>query len=332
MSAKRETGFRGEKGVWLVLGGGGARGWAHLGVFRALREAGWPVKGIAGTSFGALAGAIFASGKDEAFETFARHINFSELLHYFVEMSFNRGGLIDGRKLARLLQSYMAERIEDMTIPFRAVATELRSGREVVYRTGASFEAVRASIAVPGIFTPVSRADDLLVDGGLCNPLPVSVARDMGRGPVVAVDINAYEYAPVRLAVAPAVPRPPSTAPATRAAARLPPAVRAFVDRMDRQMSEMRDTLATRWQSRGRQPGMLDVIGNSVRIMEARITEGRLATEPPDLLVRPRVGAIGFMDFHRAADTIEAGYTAMREAMSGLQAGPAEQVQQEVRS
>jgi len=178
------------KNIGLALGSGSARGWAHIGVIRALADAGIEVKCIAGTSIGSLVGAAFALNKIDVLEAFARQLDWKQIV-FFLDVAFPRSGLIDGEKITDFLCGYVQEiNIEELPLRCCAVATVLTTGREVILNKGNLIETIRASISVPGIFTPVKKNGSFLVDGGLVNPVPVSAARNMGADYVIAVDLN----------------------------------------------------------------------------------------------------------------------------------------------
>ncbi|MDD3605130.1 MAG: patatin-like phospholipase family protein, partial [Kiritimatiellae bacterium] len=165
--------------IGLALGGGAARGWAHVGVLQALEEAGLEVSCIAGTSAGALVGAVYASGRLREFEDLSEHMDWKKVLYYFSDISFARAGLVDGEKVCKMLRKYTTARnIEDLPLPYGAVTADILTGEEVVLDRGEIIDAVRASIAFPGIFTPVKIGNRLLMDGGIVNPVPVNVVRD----------------------------------------------------------------------------------------------------------------------------------------------------------
>jgi NTE family protein len=173
----------------LALGSGSARGWAHIGVIRALEEAGVRPDLVCGTSIGALVGAAYAAGELERFEQWVVALGITDVVT-FMDLSLS-GGLLKGERLVDFFRRTFADRpIESLSLPFGAVATALASGAEVWLREGSTVEAVRASIALPALFTPANRNGDLLVDGGLVNPVPISLARAMGAEIVIAVDLN----------------------------------------------------------------------------------------------------------------------------------------------
>ena len=182
----------------LALGGGAARGWAHIGVIRALQEKNIRITHIAGTSIGAFVGAFAATGRLDDLEREILAFDWKQGLGYFASVP-SRTGMLNGRRITDFLGEHLGlVNLDGTQIPLRTVATDLRNGDEVVLARGDLVRAVRASIAVPGIFTPVEHAGRLLVDGGLINPVPVNVVRQMGARHVVAVDLNRVSSDPER--------------------------------------------------------------------------------------------------------------------------------------
>ncbi|MBW2170141.1 MAG: patatin-like phospholipase family protein, partial [Deltaproteobacteria bacterium] len=178
------------KKIGLALGSGSARGWAHIGVIEALNEAGIQIDYVAGTSVGAVVGAVYASGKIHSFENSILQFDWKKVVS-FLDVVFPKSGLIDGNKIADFVRTHVEEKnIENLSLPFRAISTDLVTGNEVVFQEGDIIEAVRASISIPGIFTPLRKDEMTLVDGGLVNPVPVSVVMEMGADYVIAVDLN----------------------------------------------------------------------------------------------------------------------------------------------
>lgn len=299
-------------------------------MLKALDEAGVPVDCVAGTSIGALVGAIYTMGDLEELEAFLRALDRRKLLSYF-DFVFPRSGLLDGERIYELISRHVTHtRLEEARIPFCAVACDLASGREVLFRTGDVVEAVRASVSLPGILTPVWVDGTFLVDGGLVNPVPVDVVRRMGAEVVIAVDLN-HDFA-TRAWSGRGVPEDRATVPeqglrgaetdATgtqagpswpgEAGARI---LQALEQRYQHLSLSMRRRL-NRWIADTRNdPTIFDVISASIGIMSKRITEANLRIHPPDVLVRPAVGHLGLFDFARAAEAIEEGYARMVEAM-----------------
>lgn len=289
--------------IGLALGSGSARGWAHIGVIEALTDAGIEIDCVAGTSIGAVVGAVFAAGNLDSLKEVVLQFDWKQILG-FLDVVFPKSGLIDGKKVTDFLRRHMQEKtIEDLMMPFCAVSTNLDGGQEVVISKGDVIEAVRASISLPGIFTPVKKDGMVLIDGGLVNPVPVSVVRSMGADRVIAVDLNSD-----------IVSRKSSgrTSPSIQRDAGPGRTVRSSVlAGLNRKVSALRQqtvTQAEHWLSRDPMPNIFEVLQESIHIMEARITETRLRLDPPDLLIQPNLGYIKLMEFNRAQEAIDAGY------------------------
>lgn len=248
--------------IGIALGAGSARGWAHIGVLRELEKAGIKPQVICGSSIGALVGAVYAGGDIDDLENWVLDLTWRKVLGFF-DISFNGGFLKGARLISYLRDNLLDKRVEDMALPFGAVATDLRNGREVWLREGSAADVVRASIALPGLFTPFELNERLLVDGALVNPVPVSLCRAMGADFVIGVDLG----------TPPAGGRSPSD---------------------DRSLN------------------MIEVVAESISIMQTRITRSRLAGEPAEVLVTPRLGDVGALDYHRAAESIKAGRAAAK--------------------
>jgi NTE family protein len=291
--------------IALALGAGAARGWAHIGVIRALEEADVSIDMVCGTSIGAFVGAAYAAGELDRFEDWVKNLNLMDVLG-FMDVSLG-GGLIKGEKLMSFFQKTFTDRpIESLSMPFGAVATDLRTGAEVWCRDGSIAQAVRASMALPGLLTPIRAQGRTLVDGGLVNPVPVSLARAMGADIVIAVDLNAdivgRHLDPAKASDGFDVDNP----------------VSAWLKRMQ-------DRVASQWPSlvdaeTPPLPSLFDVIASSVNIMQVRITRSRMAGEPADALVTPRLAMLGLMDFHRAQDSIAEGRRAFARSLPMVRA------------
>jgi NTE family protein len=286
----------GEHRIGLALGSGSARGLAHIGVLRAIKEAGVRVDLVAGTSMGAVIGASFAAGKlDSLTSTFMR-FDWKRIAS-LLDPVFPRSGLIDGQRIADFVREHApGELIEHLQVPFRAVATDLSSGTEVAISTGDLIEAVRPSIAVPGLFTPVRSSGRILVDGGLVNPVPVSVAREMGADFVIAVDLN-HDLVASRSG---RLRAPATTSTSGAAMKRLLEGLRSKESPLLAQFSS--------WLEREPLPGIFEVLLASIYIMQARITQTSLLRDRPDIVIQPPLGSVRFMEFDRAEEIIEIGY------------------------
>lgn len=309
------------KRVGLALGSGGARGWAHLGVLEVLEEKGVAVDRVAGVSMGAAVGAFFAAGRSPVLRDLAVNLDWNRLRQFFWEISLSRSGLTDGKRLLEETANLLgASAFEELGLPMRAVATDLATGGEVVLAAGDLLQALRASISIPGLFSPVRLDGRLLVDGGLVNPVPINVVRDMGAEVVIAVDVSqgyeqeekfARDVSDKALTASSRPPRLPQQKDDEESEGPLQ-ALAQFFDDVEKKMRRMKAS----WQARETKPDMLEVLVRSVRIMEAQIALARREFEPPDILIEPQVGGIGTLDFQRAKEAIAAGRKAALQALA----------------
>lgn len=292
----------------LALGGGSARGWAHIGVLRALEEAGVKPDLVCGTSIGALVGAAYAAGELDRLETWVRDMSVGEVLR-FLDISLSTG-LLKGERLTQYLRDNFSDRsIESMPMPFGAVATALSTGAEIWLREGSTVDAVRASIALPGIFKPIASDGDFLVDGGLVNPVPVSLARAMGADVVIAVDLNSDLLG--RHIGEPDAPAADATV--------FSESKDAPGNLMQRLQSGLGNLFPVREEREQELPSMFAVLASSLNIMQVRISRSRMAGDPPDALVTPRLAHMSLYDFHRGVEAIEEGRRAMAAALPQLE-------------
>lgn len=283
--------------IGLALGSGSARGWSHIGVIRALAQRGVRPDVVSGTSIGALVGAVLVADRLDEVEAWVRSMTWREVLSFLdVRLA---GGLIRGGRLIEHLRQIIGDiKIEECPTPFGAIATNLETGNEIWLRSGKLVDAIRASIALPGLFTPVEHKGRWLVDGALVNPIPVSLCRAMGADIVIAVDLN------TDLLERHSVEPPLAYGPDNDDAAGGWPS--RFSDIMNRVVSTARGS------NEERVPGMLEVLARSNMIMSVRISRSRMAGDPPDVLFAPRLARIGLMDFHRGREAIEAGVQEVR--------------------
>lgn len=309
-----------DKKVGIALGSGSARGLSHIGVIHALQEAGIKVDYISGTSFGALIGSVFASNKLDAIEKAYREFDWKKTAYLF-DIVFPKSGLIDGDKVEEFVRQYLtAHSIEDLPMPFKAVATDLITGEEITLDKGDVIQAVRASISVPGIFTPVRRKDRILVDGGLVNPVPTSTVRDMGAEFVISVDLNhdiVAGKAPKKASKR-EQPANKKTNSAKQGSigeddflAVIGGKYQAAVERITQSLQSLDNPAVEQirnWINEEPLPNIVEVMLASINIMETQITRTRLRIDKPDLLIQPKLGNIRFMEFHRADEIIEIGY------------------------
>lgn len=286
--------------VALVLGSGAARGWSHIGVIRALAAAGIEPDLVCGTSIGAVVGAALATDQLDAFEDWITGLD-EVAIARLLDAGLSDGGFIGGGKLMKAFTKRVGKmNIEDCGIEFVTVATEVGNGREVWLRQGPIVDAVRASIAIPGLFAPVRNDGRWLVDGGLVNPVPVSVARALDADVVIAVNLNGD------LLRSKSRDRDDGRVEADARNGNGWTA-RAAVWVKDRLPARFRLAGLMSGEHDGRPPGMLSVIADSIDIMQDRITRARLAGEPPDVLISPRLGHLGILEFGHAEEAIEEG-------------------------
>ncbi len=286
--------------IVLALGGGVARGWAHIGVLRTLIQAGLEPDVICGTSVGALVGGLHLAGKLDAIERWARSLTQRKVLG-LLDFSFGGAGLFAGEKLAALLEEQAdGVCIETLPRPFVAVATELETGREVWLRDGSLVHALRASYALPGVFPPVKHEGRWLVDGALTNPCPTSVARSFGGQVVIGVSLHTD------------VIGSPNDQPSlgTPALAAVPQQAS-----LTKWLRPDRMILRRLFADRPDGPALSSVMIGALNILLDRVTRARLAGDPADVLIAPRISQIGLIDFHRADETIDLGARATREAL-----------------
>jgi NTE family protein len=289
--------------IGLVLGGGAARGFAHIGVLRTLIAKGLTPDIIVGTSIGAVAGGCFAAGKLDEFEAWSRGLTRRSMLGY-LDLSFSGSGLLSGGKLTdKLTQAVGDLTIDKLPVSYAAIATEIGTGHEIWITHGRLIDALRASYALPGIFPPVRIGERWLVDGALVNPVPVSVARALGARVVIAVNVNTDLFGRGT-----AVPDQGDTTP---------PIEEEVVSRGLFGLFNERN-LKRQLIGSTERPGLSTVMVQAFNIMQDRITRARLAGDPPDLMISPRVGRIGLFDFHRAEETIHLGADAAERALEGF--------------
>jgi NTE family protein len=333
--------------VGLALGSGAARGWAHVGVIRALEAAGISPEVVCGSSVGAVVGAAYASGRLDDFEAWVRSLDRTGLVRN-LDLSF-RGGLFKGAQFFSFMSPSIPDReISTLALPFAAVATDLESGREVWLRDGSLHAALRASVALPGLITPTRRGGRWLVDGGLVNPVPVSLCRALGADTVIAVDLNTTllrrQFTPPRIAetaadhekrleqggdggVRETVDEVANAADAAQMNAQEHSAtggsgtvesghLRASIEQWAR---ELRDRIGG--EGGGAEdtlPSLYEVVANSLNIMQVHIARSRMAGDPPDVLIAPRLETFALLDLDRGAEAIVEGTRAANQVLGIL--------------
>jgi NTE family protein len=281
--------------IGLALGSGSSRGWAHIGAIRALEERGVKPAMVCGTSIGALVGGIYASGQLDTLQRWVASLAWSQVVR-LMDLTW-KGGLIRGQRLFNLFSStFENPELDQLATRFGCVATELASGREIWLQHGKLLDVVRASIAMPGLFTPVVRDGTVLVDGGLVNPVPVSMCRALGAEIVIAIDLSWGKLGPYRN-MGRALPTPGE---------------RSWFERLRGRKNGSPDRPAD-----PPIPSIFEVFNTALDITEQRVARSRLAGEPADVLITPLLPDFGTMEYHRGAEAIAEGRAAV-ERMSPL--------------
>lgn len=290
--------------IGLALGGGVARGWAHIGVVQAMHRAQIEPDIIAGSSIGALVGAAYLTKNLDVLEEWARGLNKRRLLHY-LDVTWGGGGFLGGARLNKLLVKYFGQsKIEDLDRKFIAVTAELATAHEIWLQRGELVEAIKASYALPGVFSPIKIDGRWLIDGALVNPVPVSVCRAMGARLVIAVGLQTDAFGKGVLDEGSQF-------------------AEGGDDKSERQTSTAETLAASPKHLFMRQlfgagpktPRVGTVMLAALNIVMDRLGRSRMAGDPPDVLVAPRVGHISLIDFDRAAEAIAIGEEAFAEAL-----------------
>ena len=321
LDARRTRSDMADCKIGLALGGGAARGWSHIGVLRALAKAGIHPDIVVGTSIGAVVGGCYVAGELDELEGFARELTRRKVLGY-LDFNFSGSGLISGQKLCNRLDQKLANvDIERLGRRYVAVATEIGSGHEIWLSSGPLVEAMRASYALPGIFKPVAINGRWLFDGALVNPIPVSVARALGARYVIAVNLNADlgGHGTIVPQLAGAAPEPAVAAPAASDVAQTAAGEDAS-NVLVRNGRAVKKLLQRQFFGRADNsgPGISTVMMEAFNIVQDRIARSRLAGDPPDAMISPRLGDFGLFDFHRADDLIACGVRAAEREIDDI--------------
>ncbi len=291
--------------IGLALGSGSARGLSHIGIIKELEKMGIRPDVVCGTSIGAIVGAFYVSGKLAALEEYVLGLDTWNIIKMMDVGLLTGGGLIEGERFMSFLQEQLGDlQIEELGVPFAAVATDMETGQEVWFREGSLNSAVRASISLPILLTPFKHEEQWLLDGGLVNPVPVSVCRALGANKVIAVNLNSElvgtHFQPPVKSVAPAVEG------------------KGFFNRLSAQF-EAQAINALALVSGEEKPGILDVLATFIDIMQDRITRSRMAGDPPEVMLVPRLKDVALLDFDKAAETIAVGEKCVHEGLPALQ-------------
>ena len=293
------TGKSTGRSVSLVLGSGGARGLAHIGVIQWLTEQGFAIRSIAGSSMGALIGGIYATGKLDTYTRWVCELERIDVLR-LLDFSFSTQALFKGERIIEVLRDLIGERdIEDLPISYTAVATDADSGKEIWLNQGPLFDAIRASIAIPTVFTPFTIQGRRLVDGGLVNPIPIAPTMNDVTDLTIAVNLNAKEEAQFE--------HRPSRPPLIR----VPPGghrerILKFIENLQAQVG----------QTEEREDNVFDIISRSLDTMQTSIARFKLASYMPDVVVDLPRNCCSFYEFHRAREMIEIGRSRAAAALA----------------
>lgn len=292
---------RNRPSIGIALGGGAARGWAHIGVLRTLMEAGYEFDVVAGTSIGAVVGGCYTAGKLDDLENFATSLTRRRVFG-LLDLNLGGSGLISGNRLSSLLQKNLGDTlIEELPRTFVAVATEMRTGHEIWLQRGHLVGALRASYALPGVFRPHRVMGRWLFDGAMVNPVPVSVCRGLGARLVIAVNLQSDIFG--KGSVVPIVEEATSAAePEADGPARTASAL------IKKQLASPPDG----------PPGISAVMMDALSVMQDRISRARLAGDPPDVTIGPKLRDIGLFEFHRAREAIDSGREAAERALDEI--------------
>lgn len=296
--------------IGLALGSGSARGWAHVGVIDSLIEAGIEPDIVCGTSMGALVGAAHVAGRMAELRQWAITATWRKIAR-LTDLRLSGGGLISGRQVVAFLQGLGIDApIESYAAQYAAVATDMATGREIWLQAGPIHEAVRASIALPGIFAPTWMGGKWLLDGGLANPIPVSVCRALGSDVIIAVNLNGELLGRRYIEPEPAADTQPSRISVE--------VVRRMLGQLPLPLQRRRSASSASKRDVPSAPGYFDVLATAINIMQDHITRTRLAGEPPHVMLMPRLRSIGLMEFNRAEEAIAEGRACVEQALPTL--------------
>lgn len=300
--------------IGLALGAGSARGWAHIGVINALEERGIRPDIATGASVGALVAAAYASGQLEVLEAWVSQLTKIDVWR-LLDTTFSGGGVMRGNRLMRAIGEQIEDRrIEELPVKFAAVAADLNTGLEVWLRDGSMLNAVRASSGMPGLFSPMWYQNRWMIDGGVVNPVPVSLCRALGADYVIAVNLNTHfgQHPGLRR------PRVPNRDKQPSMPQLQPTQVEGWTS-LDRWSALVDGLVEALKRPRSEEPGLFNVITASINIMQDRITRSRLVGDPPTIMITPDLGHFQVMDFHRAEEAVEIGYRAVENAAKELE-------------
>ena len=292
--------------IGLALGAGAARGWSHIGIIRALEQLGVHIDVVSGSSIGAYVGAAYASGKLDELSEWVHTLTEWQVLS-LMGVGLRRGGIASGQKVfQKLADDFCAETFEAMDKPFAAVATDLYSGREVIFNRGEIGNSIQASCAIPALFSPVEFADTWLIDGAVVNPVPVNLCRQLGADIVIAVNLNA-DFRPQQIK---------KSIQEHKAAQEK---TDHFLAKGQNVIKQWLSPVTKADDAPSSPPGIFGVMSNALEILQERVTRSRLAGDPPDILIEPMLNDVGIMEFYRAEELIHRGEQAVERIAKQIQ-------------
>ena len=290
--------------IGLALGSGASRGWSHVGVIDALVAEGLEPDIICGTSVGAMVGASYVAGNMAKLKDWVLESSRSDVYRFF-DIKFSQSGFVDVDRLDQFIHDFVVGpdvEIDQLSKPYLAIATCLNTGQEVWSRSGKVDSWVRASMSLPGLFPPVRHEDRWLVDGGLVNPVPVTACRALGADVVIAVNLNAD-----------IIGKGMKNSPVPTAAEE-----EGLLRYLKQQAREVSSTWFSTNEKRVSPPGLLSVVSNSINIFQDRITRSRLAGDPADVMISPRLRDVGLLEFGKAAEAIKTGEACVAKALPDI--------------
>ena len=294
--------------IGLALGSGSSRGWSHIGIIRELAELGIEPDIVCGTSIGALVGASYVTNKLDKLEDWVCSLTKFETARFF-EFNSQLNGFVNKDRLHRFLQEHVANDdvlIEKQSKQYASVATDLETGREVWLSSGPMIEAVWSSISLPGLFPAIRNDHKWLVDGGLVNPVPVSVCRALGADIVIAVNLNGN--------VAGKHFKKPEKPVKTNELKKN----NSVVDKITDLVMDYTGSIFSSNKAKDQPPNLFEAIAGSVNITQDRITRSRMAGDPPDILLSPKLSHMGLLEFYRAKEAIQEGKECVKRMSSEI--------------
>ena len=291
--------------IGLALGGGSSRGWAHIGIIHALSEIGIEPDIVCGCSIGSIVGASYLAGNLDSLEQWVCSLTQIEVAKFF-ELNFSLQGFVNIERLHTFFTKYICQentQFKDFSKVFATVSTDLETGREIWFTEGPVLTSVWASISLPGLFPPIQNQGRWLVDGGLVNPVPISVCRALGADIVIAVNLNGDIVGKHFI---------------TKNQTKEDKGDNVF-STLTKSVRSYSDSFFNKIEEKDSPPNLLDAISSSINITQDRITRSRMAGDPPDILLSPKLAHIGLLEFYRAKEAIQEGKNCVKRMLPEIQ-------------